>query len=159
MTNQYDDIIDLPHPVSQRHARMTRQDRAAQFASFAALSGYGEAVAETARLTEAERILDESEIRILDARLRLLAASLAERPEVTVTYYEPDCRKDGGAYRTATGIAAAVDGGKQQLVLENGSIIPFSRLLSLDGEIFEEIRQTNHEYKIPPPISGCGQDN
>ena len=136
MTNQYEDIIHLPHPVSQRHARMTRQDRAAQFASFAALSGYGEAVAETARLTEVERILDESEQEILGRKLWLLSEKLGERHTVRVTYFQPDARKAGGSYLTVTGIPYRVDSMNQQLILEDETVIPFEKILSLTGVIF-----------------------
>lgn len=139
----YEDIIRLPHPVSVRHARMSMVDRAAQFSPFAALTGYEEAVRETGRLTEPERILDESEIGRLGERLRLLADTLGEQPEITLTYFEPDCRKDGGAYRTVTGVPVAVDGAKQQLLLKDGSVIRFQQLQSLEGEIFEAERQTN----------------
>lgn len=132
MTNQYEDIIHLPHPVSQRHARMTRQDRAAQFASFAALSGYGEAVAETARLTEAERILDESEQEILGRKLWLLSEKLGERHTVRVTWFQPDARKVGGAYLTVTGIPYRVDEQAQQLILESGTCIPFGMIQTID---------------------------
>ena len=102
-TRKYDDIINLPHHVSQKHRRMSLLDRAAQFAPFAALSGYEEAVIETRRLTDKRRALDESEKEKLNARLQLVKDYLEAKPIVEITYFVPDERKSGGAYITSTG--------------------------------------------------------
>lgn len=95
--SRYDDIINLPHHVSTNHPRMSMHDRAAQFAPFAALVGYDDAVAETARLTESRPELDEQEQRELNARLCELADHIQDYPEVRIRYYVPDARKSGGA--------------------------------------------------------------
>ena len=136
MDDRYARILHHPRPVSQQRLPMPVRDRAAQFASFAALSGYGEAVAETARLTEAERILDESEQEILGRKLWLLSERLGERHTVRVTWFQPDARKVGGAYLTVTGIPYRVDEQAQQLILEDETVIPFEKILSLTGVIF-----------------------
>ena len=95
MKTPYDDIIHLPHHVSQNHPQMPMLDRAAQFAPFAALTGYEAAVGETARLTAERRELDPQEAEELNRRLAALIARLPERPEVTVEYFVPDDRKAG----------------------------------------------------------------
>ena len=133
---KYDDIIGLPHHVSDRRAPMSRMDRAAQFAPFAALTGYEDAVAETARLTEQRVELDENRRAELDQRIRLLAEKLSLQPEVTVTYFEPDQRKSGGAYLCVTGQVWKVDPYTQALFLTDGTEIPFGEIIGLDGGIF-----------------------
>ena len=101
MSGKYDDILHLPHHVSTKHPQMSMQDRAAQLSTFAALTGYGEVIRETGRLTEDWIELDEAAKAELDRRLRLLAAGLDQRPAVTVTWFQPEERKAGGAYVTA----------------------------------------------------------
>ncbi len=88
-------ITEIPHHVSQNHPQMSMHDRAAQFAPFAALTGYEAAVGETARLTAERRELDAQEAEELNRRLAVLIARLPERPEVTVEYFVPDDRKAG----------------------------------------------------------------
>ena len=96
-TNKYDDMIDLPHPTSNKHPRMSIQDRAAIFSPFAALSGHGAAIAETARLTDQRMELDEDTKAELDQRQAVLLEHIGEQPEITVTWFQPDERKEGGA--------------------------------------------------------------
>ena len=93
MTGPYDDIIGMEHHVSQRHPRMGRLDRAAQFSPFAALSGYEEAIEEAARLTERRPILSEDARAALDEAL----SSAAQGDEVSITYFREDSRKSGGS--------------------------------------------------------------
>ena len=99
----YDDIINLPHHVSESHPPMSYHDRAAQFSPFAALSGFEGAVKETARLTEQKLELDEGEKMLLDEKLQLIRLMLPERPFITVTWFVPDERKKGGSYQTVSG--------------------------------------------------------
>ena len=96
-SHKYDDIIGLPHPVSVKHPRMAREDRAAQFSPFAALTGYDAAISETQRLTEKRRELDENKKAELDAKMADLVRQLDEHPTVRITYFKEDDRKDGGA--------------------------------------------------------------
>ena len=95
--SRYDDIINLPHHVSTTRQRMSMHDRAAQFAPFSALVGYDDAVAETARLTEARPELDEQEQRAINERLAYIADHIHEQPEVRIKYFVPDEHKSGGA--------------------------------------------------------------
>ena len=133
---KYDDIIDLPHHVSYRHVRMSRIDRAAQFSPFAALTGYEAAVQETARLTEDQKELDETARTLLNEKLRMLADFLDERPQVTITYFRPDERKEGGAYVTAVGIVRAVDEYAHTVTMSDGTVIPMGHIREISGEVF-----------------------
>lgn len=136
MNSSYDDLLDLPHPTSQKHPRMSRLDRAAQFSPFAALSGFEGAVRETARLTEARIELGEDELAELDERLRLALAWEDDPPVVSVTWFRPDEHKAGGAYVTTRGRIRKVDELKRVLVMEDGGKIPVDEIVALDSEIF-----------------------
>ena len=94
--SKYDDIINLPHHQSKVRPHMSVSDRAAQFAPFAALTGYGDAIRETERLTDRKIELSESQIAELDLRLGELLARIDEKPKVTITYFIADERKAGG---------------------------------------------------------------
>lgn len=108
MNPKYNDILPLPHPVSGTHVPMSRANRAAQFAPFAALAGHDAAIDETARLTERCVELDEQERELLEYRFQALLCCLDRHPTVTVTWFEADAHKDGGAYRTVAGTAQGV---------------------------------------------------
>ncbi|MBQ9766731.1 MAG: hypothetical protein IJW37_01320 [Lachnospiraceae bacterium] len=129
--HRYDDIIDLPHPVSKKHPQMPLLDRAAQFAPFAALTGHDAAIKETARLTEEELFLDENSKELLDAELQYVLEHLSEHPEVTVTYFQPDERKSGGAYVTVTGRVKKVDMYERRIVLAEGGMIPMDEVIGM----------------------------
>lgn len=133
---KYDDIIDLPHHTSDRHPRMTMRQRAAQFAPFAALSGYGAAVNETARLTDQAVTPDEDTLILLDERLRILKAHLDDAPVVTVTRFIPDERKEGGRYEDVTGTVRKIDEYERTLFMENGTRIPLGNVVMLEGDLF-----------------------
>ena len=96
----YEDILYLEHHVSKKHPQMSIYNRAAQFAPFAALSGHGEAIAETARLTEGKIELDDYEKLKLNEKVYILQERIAEVPEVCITYFCPDEKKTGGTYLT-----------------------------------------------------------
>ena len=128
----YDDIIRLPHHVSQNHPQMSMHDRAAQFAPFAALTGYESAVGETARLTAERRELDAQETEELNRRLTDLAARLKDRPKVTIEYFVPDERKSGGAYVTVTGRVRNISVLERLLVMEDGTVISMEDVASID---------------------------
>ena len=135
MKHPYDDIIDLPHHVSERHPQMSMYNRAAQFAPFAALTGHNAAITEAARLTEAEQELSESDAEVLNRKLAYLQ-SLDEKPSISVTYFVPDDKKEGGSYHTATGIVKSVEPDKGVLQFEDGTGIPVIRIKDIDGECF-----------------------
>lgn len=135
MNHPYDDIINLPHHVSERHPQMSMYNRAAQFAPFAALTGHDSAITEAARLTEAEEELSESDAEVLNRKLAYLQ-SLDEKPTISVTYFVPDDKKEGGSYHTATGIVKSVEPDKGVLQFEDGTGIPVISIKDIDGECF-----------------------
>lgn len=135
MNDLYDDIIHLPHHVSERHPQMSMYNRAAQFAPFAAQTGHNAAITEAARLTEAEQELSESDAEVLNRKLAYLQ-SLDEKPTISVTYFVPDDKKEGGSYHTATGIVKSVEPDKGVLQFEDGTGIPVIRIKDIDGECF-----------------------
>ena len=137
MTGPYDDIIRLPHPTSAKHPRMPIRDRAAIFSPFAALSGHSAAIAETARLTDQRLDLDEDARAELDRRQQALLEHRAERPEVSVTWFRPDGKKDGGAYFTSTGRLKKIDEVERTLVLTNGTVIALGDVAGIDSDLFD----------------------
>ena len=140
--NPYEDIINLPHHVSSTRPRMPMADRAAQFSSFQALSGYGDAVKETARLTGQRIELDESAKAVLDEKLRLLAEEIEERPEAAITYFLPDKKKAGGEYVTAAGRVKKLDAAAQELVMVNGQTIPIADIVEAESRLFQTLLGT-----------------
>lgn len=134
----YDDIINLPHHVSKTHPQMSRENRAAQFAPFMALTGYKEAVDEAERLTDDFSDMDESGKEVLDRKLSFLMERVHEHPEVSITCFRPDSRKEGGAYLTLTGFIKKIDSYEQKIFLEDGKSIPLAFIVEIGGECFEE---------------------
>ena len=133
----YEEIIDMSHPKSKKHYPMSLYNRAAQFASFAALSGYGEAVSETARLTDSKIEIDEDRAAELDEKMRILRENAADRPQITIEYFVPDENKSGGAYQTVTGNFRRIDDYSRSIYLNDGTIIPGEKIYRIDGEIGE----------------------
>ena len=142
-SDKYDKIINLPHHVSSTRPHMSMIDRAAQFSPFAALTGYDAAVRETARLTEQKIELDEYEKAALDQRILLLQEHLKELPEVTITHFVPDERKDGGKYISITEAVKKIDTYEKQIVLVDKSKIPIENILSIEGELFRILETEN----------------
>lgn len=130
MSGRYDDIIDLPHPVSQRHPQMPLADRAAQFSPFAALTGLDAALQETARLTDQRITLDEYEQAELDKTLQALREAAPQHPAVEITYFQPDARKTGGQYVTSVGHVKRIAEYEQQLILTEGTSIPLTEIIA-----------------------------
>ena len=127
----YEDILYCSRPVSVRHARMTLLDRAAQFSSFAALTGYEEVIEETGRRTDSCVELSESVIAGLDRKLIALSERIALRPTVSVIYFQPDARKEGGSYQTKTGSLKAIDAIFRRLLFTDRTEIPFDRIMDI----------------------------
>lgn len=138
MGNQYDDILHLPHPTSQRHPRMPIADRAAIFSPFAALTGHAAAIQETARLTDQRLELDEDTKAALDRKQQILEDCLAEQPEVTVTWFLPDERKAGGSYVTTVGRLKKTDHVERLMILTDGTRIPLDDILDIESEWLRE---------------------
>jgi len=132
--HRYDDIINLPHHVSETRPRMSRHDRAAQFSPFAALTGHGAALLEAGRQTEEQAELDEDRKSVLDGRLQALQERSGQHPEASATYFQPDGRKAGGAYRTVSGPVKRVDAQGRRLLFEDGTAVPFDALYDLELE-------------------------
>jgi uncharacterized protein (UPF0248 family) len=137
MTGTYDDIINLPHHVSATHPHMTAIDRAAQFSPFAALTGYDSAIKETARLTGKRVELDEDVKDALSDRLQIIVDRIKEHPKIAITYFQPDAKKNGGAYVTAVSPAKKIDEYERVIVMTDGKTIPIDEIISIDGQIFE----------------------
>lgn len=135
----YDDIINLPHHVSAVHPRMSAIDRAAQFSPFAALTGHGAAISETARLTEARLELDEIRKEELDARLQVIRECLSMQPEVAITYFVPDARKEGGSYLRAAGTVKKLDDIEHKVIMADGISIPMDAIYEIEGSVFGDI--------------------
>lgn len=128
---EYDDIINLPHHVSTKHPRLSMEQRAAQFAPFAALTGYGDVIRETARITQNRIELDEEEKIKLDNKLQKLQTNISNRPKVTITYFAPDIKKSGGEYITKIGNLKKIDEYKKSIVLEDKTEIPIKEIIEI----------------------------
>ena len=139
MSGPYDDIIRLPHPTSSRHPRMPISDRAAIFSPFAALSGHGAAIAETARLTDRRVELGEDTRAELDRRQAILLEHIGEQPEVTITWFCPDEKKSGGAYVVTVGRLKRVDDTAGALKLTDGMTIPLDEIVDLQCDLFQRL--------------------
>ena len=130
-TNKYDDIIELPHHVSKKHVRMSIHDRAAQFSAFAALTGHKAAIQETERLVDKKIELDENEIQLLNEKLSMVYESLDQHPEVEVTYFIKDSRKDGGKYVTVEDCVKKMDLYHQLLIFDDGTKVPVEDVVEI----------------------------
>lgn len=131
----FGDIIMLPHHISPTRPQMRRIDRAAQFAPFAALTGYDASIRETARLTQPRIELSEDQKAELDRRQELLIT--ARSPQLQVTYFVPDKRKDGGRYVTHTGTLKRIIPELRVLLMEDGTVIGLDDVLELGGPLFQ----------------------
>ena len=134
MTGPYDDIINLPHHVSVSHPHMSNIERAAQFSPFAALTGFEEAIEETARLTDDLRDISDSEREKLDAALAGLMRNPDPKADVKITYFMPDARKDGGEYVTEKVRIRRVDPDTREIVTTDRRRIAIDMILSLGEE-------------------------
>lgn len=131
MKEDYFDIINLPHHVSRNHPQMPMEARAAQFAPFAALTGYDTVIHETARLTDKQVELEEYDNDRLNRIFSELMDSLEKHPMVTVSYFKPDEHKAGGAYMTVSGKLKKIDTYEQIMKMEDGTVIPIGSIMDL----------------------------
>ena len=132
----YEDIVDLPHHVSRKHPQPTMADRAARFAPFAAITGYEEMVLEEARVTDERIEMDESSKAALNEKLNMILEFIDEQPEVSITYFEPDKRKAGGAYVTVTGTVKRIDEYEHLVIMTDGKKINIDEIYNLQSELF-----------------------
>ncbi len=135
MDNNYGDIIDLPHKQSDTRSHMSVYDRAAQFAPFAALTGYDDAIFETGRETSERRTLDEYDLKLLDDKIRYLGDHLSENAPVTVTYFKPDEKKSGGEYVDLEGVIKKIDRVRRILLMQSGEEIEMDGITDLESPI------------------------
>ncbi len=138
MTGKYDDILYLPHPTSKKHPRMALIDRAAQFAPFAALTGYAAAIREAERQTDEVPNISEDKLDEINYHLRRLMEVLPV--EVKITYFVPDRIKTGGSYHEKTGMLRRIDTDNHVLIFTDGTAIPMEKLtdISYDTSIFTD---------------------
>ena len=132
----YEDIVNLPPHISKRHPQPSMMDRAARFAPFAAITGYEEMVLEEARVTEERIDLDEGALSLLNEKLNMIQEFLDEEPEVTITYFEPDKKKSGGAYVSITGTVKRIDEYEHLVLMTDGKKIRVEEIYNIQGDLF-----------------------
>ena len=130
----YGDIIDLPRPVSAKHPPLSMDQKAAQYSPFAALTGYGDVLDETGRLTENRKELDEDRRAELDHMIRALAADQSGSLQAAFTYFIPDPLKDGGQYVTVSGRIRRIDRISGKIILEDGLRIPIDEIIDISSQ-------------------------
>ena len=129
--DKYEDIINLPRHVSTKHPQMSLYERSAQFAPYAALTGHGDAIKETGRLTTERIELDEEEKEILDRKLQIIYNKFNSIADVTFTYFIPDMKKEGGKYVDVTGKIKKIDMYKKMIILEDNTEIPINDIINI----------------------------
>ncbi len=128
----YEDIINLPHHKSKTHPHMSMKDRAAQFAPFAALTGYNEQVKETARLTDKRIDLDDSQKLMINEKLVMAIDKSGCNQSVSITYFKPDEKKEGGVYISVSGVIKRIYEYESFVLMDNGLKIPVNEILNID---------------------------
>lgn len=128
----YEDMLDMPHHVSDSRAQMPRANRAVQFAPFSAVVGYEAAVNEAARYTDQRKELDEMEKAVIDGQLRDIEIRLHEEPMIAVVYFEPDEKKTGGSYITRTGNVKKLDSYSREVVFMDEFRIAVEQIYSIE---------------------------
>ena len=131
MTHDYDDIINLPHYEPKYHPRMSMWNRAAQFAPFAALTGYDAAIQESNRVTDDWIDLGESSNEELNRKMELILSKLSEQPHVTIEYFVPDEHKEGGSYQSYTGNIKRIDEYEKTMVMTDGKKIQLKMITNI----------------------------
>lgn len=131
---KYKDIINLPHHVSKRHPQMSLKERAAQFAPFAALTGYGDAVKEKGRLTTEKIDINEELRAILDNKLQFIKNQINKKPLIKFIYFIPDLKKSGGKYVEVIGNVKKIDEYNQVIILEDKTEIKIDEIIEIEGD-------------------------
>ena len=147
MSNEYkyDDIINLPHHVSERHPQLSKASYAAQFSPFAALTGYDGIVSEAARVTEQRVELGETDMEILSAKLQIIMNHVKKQPELILTYFKKDEKKEGGAYLQKTAQIKRVDDVERILYFMDGSNLPIDDVVDIQGDIFTILEREKYD--------------
>ena len=136
---KYDDMIEMKNPTPTCRPRMSMVDRGAQFAPFAALTGYEAVVEEAARLTDARLELSEDMKTMLNDKMQMILDNLENEPFVTITYFVPDKRKAGGSYVDFSGIVERIDEYERCIIMKDETKIPIEQVRAIDGELFNGI--------------------
>lgn len=129
--DNYEDIINLPHHISKKYPRMSLEARSAQFAPYAALTGYDEVLAETARITNARIEIDENLKTIIDSKLQIIRENIKNKPLISVVYFVPDLKKNGGKYVTVNGNVKKIDEYRNVLVLDDSTEIEVKEIIDI----------------------------
>ncbi len=135
---QYDDIINMPHYVSKSRRSMSSIDRAAQFAPFAALTGYDVAIKESERKTDERILISEEDALKIDEKLKIIIREIKNHPLIEIVFFKKDEKKDGGNYIKLTDRVKAIDTYKNQIILASDINISIENIYNISGEIFEE---------------------
>lgn len=130
--DNYEDIINLPHHISKKYPRMSLEARSAQFAPYAALTGYDEVLAETARITNRRIEIDENLKTIIDSKLQIIRENIKNKPLISVVYFVPDLKKNGGKYVTVNGNVKKIDEYRNVVVLEDNMEIEVKEIIQLE---------------------------
>lgn len=138
-SHSYDDIINLPHPVSYKHPRMSLYERAAQFSPFAALTGHDAAIKETERRTDEKHELSDDAIAYLNEQLILISENIGTGQKVTITCFVPDDKKSGGAYVSRSGIVKKIDKYEHTVIMDDSTVIPIEQISEIKGDLFREM--------------------
>lgn len=136
--DKYQSIINLEHPTSLKHKRMSRLQRAAQFAPFAALTGHDAAIQETARLTDKKIELDEEQLVILNEKLQLVNEFKHLEEPVKIIYFIKDSKKNGGMYLEKVGIIKKIDEIERVIIFKDKSIIPIDDVIEIESDLIKE---------------------
>ena len=134
---KYDDMVYMQNPTPACKPRMSLHDRAEQFSPFAALTGYEDAVEETARLTDSRLELSEDMKTILNEKMQMILDNAENGPIVTITYFVPDKKKSGGAYVDVSGIVKEIDEYERCVVMTDKKKIPIEQIRAIEGELFK----------------------
>ena len=136
---KYSDIINLPHHVSTKHPHLSREQKAAQFAPFAALTGFDEDVKETARLTDRRIEIDDGLKEIINNKLNIIDKNIKSKPNVIVTYFKKDIKKSGGKYLDKEGIIKKINIFDNYLLFNDNTKIPIIDIIDIKSELFKGI--------------------
>lgn len=132
----YEDIVNLPRHISKVHPQATMADRAARFSPFAAISGYEDMVKEAARVTEERIDITDATKELLNEKLNMIIEFVDEAPEVTITYFEPDKKKDGGAYISITGTVKRIDEYERIVLMSDDKKIRIEEIYTIESDLF-----------------------
>ena len=138
--NKYDDIINLPHYESKTRKRMSLEARSAQFAPFAALTGYDDKVKETARRTDKRIELSDEEYNIINTKLQIIKEYIKEQPEIKFVIFVKDKLKDGGKYEEVNGKVRVIDEVNEEIILVDKRKILLKEIYDINGEIIKIFR-------------------